>query len=152
MVSGCFCNWKVWLSINFLNHVYTKKSLVAHQKELRVPPVEKHWSKLIYPNYRTHTDKTWTCQHCKKSFTAKRVWLRHLHRIHPKSSRFTCQHCDKHFPTQESMTKHIAALHADRAWACSYCQNFYATKKLMLRHTQTFHQVQSGAFNPIILP
>ena len=93
-------------------------------------------------NHQLANHTTQFCVLCKKTFSSKSKWKRHVNCVHGFGKVFKCYHCPKAAYKEEVILKHMAFKH--RVYVCLVCKNGFNSKGDLEEHMTCAH-VQNDA-------
>ena len=101
----------------------------------------------LYENFDHHIrqahkpHKTFKCDVCKKSFSAKKGVKLHKISVHNKIKSYSCESCDKSFYTKVQLTSHSKITHEGiKKYECEYCQKSFGFNSSLKVHLKIMHE------------
>ncbi|XP_057704128.1 zinc finger protein 771-like isoform X3 [Corythoichthys intestinalis] len=79
-------------------------------------------------------EKSFSCSHCDKRFSQKKLLTKHI-RTHTKP--FLCNFCGKGFTFEIYLTMHARAHTGEKPFACTLCEKRFSLKHHLTRHSRT---------------
>ncbi|KAJ8977285.1 hypothetical protein NQ317_015570 [Molorchus minor] len=87
------------------------------------------------PQFKT-SKKVLVCQYCKKNFTHRGDYNKHL-RKHTKEQPFTCQICKRKFAHTSNLQRHYRLHSGQRPFVCANCDKKFSRKDKLESHMRS---------------
>ena len=91
-------------------------------------------------------EKPGYCNECDKHFTAQRSLKRHIAVVHELSQVLTCDICKKQYTSRDVYRRHLET-HRPNGFGCQTCNKYFTTKDGLLKHQKLRHPLPSCTFH-----
>lgn len=83
--------------------------------------------------------KTYHCAICRREFTYKSSYDRHMQDLHGDTKNFTCDYCHKSFKRKPTLTVHLRLHTGEKPYQCTDCGRQFTDPSSFHKHKQREH-------------
>ncbi|XP_039648877.1 zinc finger protein 420-like isoform X1 [Perca fluviatilis] len=96
----------------------------------------------LHMRTHTRTNTTVSCSICKKAFTARGQFYKHM-RNHRRGKPFNCSLCKKAFRQRGNLQEHMRTHTGEKPFSCSVCKEAFAGRYSLYKHMTIHKEKQS---------
>ena len=91
---------------------------------------------ILEKHLETHSDNTYHCVQCDKTFKTERSLKKHLQGFHTEGKPYECQVCINTFKCEESLKIHME-IHSYETYKCEQCGKAFKMKRYLREHVKS---------------
>nr|XP_040226282.2 zinc finger protein 184-like [Anopheles coluzzii] len=84
------------------------------------------------------------CDTCRRGFTYKSSYDRHMEVVHSEAKNFTCKYCAKSFKRKSTLITHVRLHTGEKPFECATCDFRCSDASSLRKHNMKFHWAKKG--------
>lgn len=142
---SCDLCFKIFTSKSLIRKHINKIHLTVDNNPLQCNVCKKEFNKMQHlkdHHLAIHTDHTFNCNSCDRTFSFKSALARHRKVVHENKKNFVCSQCGKKFGTNFDLQQHFTGHHSEVSKlerTCKFCNKTFMKERNLRMHIEAIH-------------